>query len=257
MNAGVHFGHQTNRWNPKMKKYIFEARHGIHIIDITQTAEQIEKAARFLSEVVRHGGDVLFVGTKKQAQETIKDAALKCRQHYVIDRWLGGTLTNQATIRNSIKRLEYIEGLEKTNQFAKMHKKEVSQLRHELARLQRNLSGIRRLQKAPSAMFIVDIAKEHSAVKEARKLGVPIVAMVDTNANPDQVQYPIVSNDDAIRAIKLIVNHIAEELAVTRAEYEKSHPDRVEGSHSKQSSSPSAIPALQVSEEAALEGVSD
>lgn len=258
MNAGVHFGHQTNRWNPRMKKHIFEARHGIHIIDITQTVEQIKSATQFLSKIVREGGDVLFVGTKKQAQETIKEAALKCRQHYVIDRWLGGTLTNQATIRNSIKRLDYIENLEKTNQMAKMHKKEVSQLRRELARLHKNLSGIRRLQKHPSALFIVDIVREHIAVQEAKKLCVPIAAMVDTNANPDLVSYPIVSNDDAIRAVKLIVNHIADELSIARAEFEKSHPDKPENaSQSKTHAGAPNVSSLEVSEEAALEGVSD
>lgn len=258
MNAGVHFGHQTNRWNPRMKKHIFEARHGIHIIDITQTVDQIKKATQFLTKIVREGGDVLFVGTKKQAQETIKEAALKCRQHFVIDRWLGGTLTNQTTIRNSIKRLDYIENLEKTNTMAKMHKKEVSQLRRELARLYKNLGGIRRLQKAPSAIFIVDIVKEHIAVQEAKKLHVPIVAMVDTNANPDLVNFPIVSNDDAIRAVKLIVNHIAEELSIARAEYEKSHPANADGTpQAKPSSQPLNASSLEVSEEAALEGVSD
>ena len=258
MNAGVHFGHQTNRWNPRMKKHIFEARHGIHIIDITQTVEQIKNATQFLSKIVREGGDVLFVGTKKQAQETIKEAALQCRQHYVIDRWLGGTLTNQATIRNSIKRMDYIESLETSNQMAKMHKKEVSQLRRELARLHKNLNGIRRLQKIPSALFIVDIVREHIAVQEARKLHAPIVAMVDTNANPDLVSYPIVSNDDAIRAVKLIVNHIAEELSIARAEFEKSHPDKPEGaSQSKTLAGSPNVSSLEVSEEAALEGVSD
>ena len=258
MNAGVHFGHQTNRWNPRMKKHIFEARHGIHIIDITQTVEQIKNATQFLSKIVREGGDVLFVGTKKQAQETIKEAALQCRQHYVIDRWLGGTLTNQATIRNSIKRMDYIESLETSNQMAKMHKKEVSQLRRELARLHKNLNGIRRLQKIPSALFIVDVVREHIAVQEARKLHAPIVAMVDTNANPDLVSYPIVSNDDAIRAVKLIVNHIAEELSIARAEFEKSHPDKPEGaSQSKTLAGSPNVSSLEVSEEAALEGVSD
>ena len=258
MNSGVHFGHQTNRWNPRMKKHIFEARHGIHIIDITQTVEQIKKTTGFLSKIVREGGDILFVGTKKQAQETIQEAALKCRQHYVIDRWLGGTLTNQATIRNSIKRLDFIEDLEKTNQMAKMHKKEVSQLRRELARLHKNLSGIRRLQKIPSALFIVDIVREHIAVQEAKKLRVPIAAMVDTNANPDLVDHPIVSNDDAIRAVKLIVNHIAEELAIARAEFEKSHPDRLENAlQAKPHAAAPNVSSLEVSEEAALEGVSD
>jgi small subunit ribosomal protein S2 len=241
-----------------MKKHIFEARHGIHIIDISQTLEQLKAATRFLCKIVREGGDVLFVGTKKQAQETIKDAALSCRQHYVIDRWLGGTLTNQATIRNSIRRLEYIENLEKQGTLAKMHKKEVAQLRRELQRLQRNLSGIRRLQKPPAAMFVVDIVKEHIAVQEAKKLNVPIVALVDTNANPELVQYPIVSNDDAIRAIKLIVTRIAEELAIARAEYEKSHPEKQDQSgQAKQSSANLGVPSLAVSEAAALEGVSD
>jgi small subunit ribosomal protein S2 len=257
MNAGVHFGHQTNRWNPRMKKHIFEARHGIHIIDITQTVEQIKAATAFLHKIVREGGDVLFVGTKKQAQETIKEAALKCRQHFVIDRWLGGTLTNQSTIRNSIKRMDWIESLETSNQMAKMHKKEVSQLRRELARLHKNLIGIRRLQKAPSALFIVDIVREHIAVKEAKKLRVPIVAMVDTNANPDLVQYPIVSNDDAIRAVKLIVNHIADDLAIARAHFEKSHPDKPDGTPQSKSTMSANVSSLEVSEEAALEGVSD
>jgi len=253
MNAGVHFGHQTNRWNPKMKKYIYEARHGIHIIDITQTVEQIKKATQFLREIVRKGGDVLFVGTKKQAQESIKDAALRCRQHFVIDRWLGGTLTNQTTIRASIKRLDYIEKLERDNTFAKMHKKEVAQLRRELVRLQRNLSGIRRLQRMPSALFIVDIVKEDIAVKEAQKLRIPIVGMVDTNTNPEWVQYPIVSNDDAIRAVKLIVGHIADELTSARAEYEKAHPDKIDNSDLVGSMSVGSGAV----EEVALEGVSD
>jgi len=218
LEAGVHFGHQTRRWNPRMKQYIFDARNGIHIIDLSKTLTQLEAACNFLEQTVGKGGKVLFVGTKKQAQQAVKEAAETCTQPYVVERWLGGTLTNLKTIKRSLGRLKHIEQLETDGSIHGYVKQEQSSLRREAARLYKNLGGIRTLDTHPDAVFIVDIKREHNAVAEARRLKVPIVALVDTNCDPDIVDLPIAGNDDAIRSVRLILSVVVQ--AVTRAKME-------------------------------------
>jgi len=209
LEAGVHFGHQTRRWNPKMKQYIFTERNGIYIIDLQKTVRKVEEAYNFIRETVGSGKSVLFVGTKKQAQETIRDEAERCGMFYVNQRWLGGMLTNFKTISSRIARLEQIEKMETDGLFDVLPKKEVIQLRKEKERLARFLGGIRNMKTLPGAVFVVDPRKERIAVAEARKLGIPIVAIVDTNCDPDEVDYVIPGNDDAIRAVKLLTSTIA------------------------------------------------
>ena len=206
LEAGVHFGHTTKRWDPRMKPYIFTARNGIYIIDLKITAEKITEAYQAMLEIVQNGGQVLFVGTKKQAQEAVKEVAQKTGQFYVDERWLGGTLTNFKTIRKSIKRLKDLHKLEEDGVFEKLPKKEVLTILKERAKLEKNLSGIKEMQKVPEAIFIVDPRKELNAIREARKLGIPVFGIVDTNCNPEEVDYVIPSNDDAIRAVKLIID---------------------------------------------------
>lgn len=220
LEAGVHFGHQTRRWNPKMKRFIFDARNGIHVIDLGKSLTCLQTAVAFLAKTVGQGGRVLFVGTKKQAQEAIKDTAKACGQMYVTERWLGGTLTNLKTIKRSIARMKEIEKMESDGSINNYGKQEQSVLRRELTRLQKYLDGIRGMDAAPDAVFIIDVKREHNAVAEARKLKVPIVAIVDTNADPDLVDYPIPGNDDAIRSIRLILAVIMNSLTTARAEYE-------------------------------------
>lgn len=221
LEAGVHFGHQTRRWNPKMKPFIFEARNGIHIIDLSKTVSQLESACRFLTETAHNGGEILFVGTKKQAQSAVKDAAVGCTAMHVTERWLGGTLTNFSTLRKSIERLNYIEKMDTDGSINQYVKQEQSMLRREASRLRKNLDGIRVMaQKLPAALFVVDIKREHNAVAEARRLRIPIVALVDTNCDPDVVDYPIAGNDDAIRSVRLILNVAVEAVSTGRAEYE-------------------------------------
>lgn len=220
LEAGVHFGHETRRWNPKMKPYIFEARNGIHIIDLSKTLVQLQSACDFLYNAVRNGGQVLFVGTKKQAQETIKEVAKTCGQHYVTERWLGGTLTNFVTIRKSIGRMTHIEKMVAEGTINNYGKKEQASLRRELNRLTKYFEGIRAMEKLPSAVFIVDVKREHNAVAEAKRIKIPIVAIVDTNCDPDPIDYPIVGNDDAIRSIKMILTPISQVIQKARAEYE-------------------------------------
>ncbi|MCX6899334.1 MAG: 30S ribosomal protein S2 [Verrucomicrobia bacterium] len=210
LEAGCHFGHQTKRWNPKMKQYIFEARNGIHVIDLAKSAELLQEACEFLRKTTLKGGKILWVGTKKQAQEAIREAAAATQMFSVTERWVGGTLTNLVTIRRSVKRLLYIVGLETSGEMARMHKKEVSSMRREAARLHKNLDGIVNMEKQPAAMVVIDIKREENAVHEANRLGIPVVAIVDTNCDPDLVQYPIPSNDDAIRAVKLIIHSLTE-----------------------------------------------
>ena len=224
LEAGVHFGHQTKRWNPKMKKFIFAARNGIHIIDLNKTLTQIQIACGFLHEVVLNGGSVLFVGTKKQAQQEIKDAAAKTGMPYVTDRWLGGTLTNLRTIRKSVSRLKDIDRILESPEAAQMPKKEVASLRRDSARLHRNLDGIVNMERPPAAMFVIDILREQIAIHEAHRLGVPIVALVDTSCDPDQVTYPMAGNDDAIRAVKLITAVVADTIAEAQSELGKKYP---------------------------------
>ena len=205
LEAGVHFGHQTKRWNPKMKPFIFEQRNQIYIINLGETVRQLHDATDFLSSVARRKGKILFVGCKKQAQEAIKEAAQACGQFYVNQRWLGGTLTNLATIRRSIQRLKYIEEIEKAPEYKMMGKQELAALGREGAKLSRNLEGIRTMDKLPDAIVIIDTARELNAVAEARRLKIPTVAIVDTNADPTLITHPIAGNDDAIRAIRVVL----------------------------------------------------
>ena len=204
LEAGVHFGHQTRRWNPKMKEYIFTERNGIYIIDLQKTVKKIEEAYYFVRDLAMEDKTILFVGTKKQAQESIEQEAKRCDMYYVNQRWLGGMLTNFKTIQGRIARLRKIEQMEATGEFDLLPKKEVIQLKLEQSKLEKNLGGIKEMKKLPGALFIVDPRKEHIAVAEARTLHIPIVAIIDTNCDPDEVDYPIPGNDDAIRAIKLI-----------------------------------------------------
>ncbi|NLM74704.1 MAG: 30S ribosomal protein S2 [Clostridiaceae bacterium] len=210
LEAGVHFGHQTRRWNPKMADYIFTERNGIYIIDLQKTVKKIDEAYFFVRDLIMDGGSILFVGTKKQAQDAIKEEAERCGQFYVNNRWLGGMLTNFKTIRKSIDRLLELKKMEEEGVFEVLPKKEVSKLNLEMEKLEKNLGGIVEMKKLPSAIFIVDPKKERNAVLEARKLGIPIVAIVDTNCDPDEVDYVIPGNDDAIRAVKLISSTIAD-----------------------------------------------
>ena len=210
LEAGVHFGHQTRRWNPKMAPYIFTERNGIYIIDLQKTVRKVDEAYMFIRNLAMEGKTVLFVGTKKQAQESIQSEAVRCNMFYVNNRWLGGMLTNFRTIRSRVERLNEIDKMEQSGQFEVLPKKEVIQLQHEREKLENNLGGIREMKKLPGALFVVDPRKEHIAVAEARTLGIPIVAIVDTNCDPDEVDYVIPGNDDAIRAVKLIAGKMAD-----------------------------------------------
>ena len=210
LEAGVHFGHQTRRWNPKMKQYIFTERNGIYIIDLQMTVKKIDEAYMFLRDLAAEGKTVLFVGTKKQAQESIEQEAKRCEMFYVNQRWLGGMLTNFKTIQTRIARLKKIEAMEEDGEFDLLPKKEVIGLKAEQEKLEKNLGGIKEMKKLPAALFVVDPRKEHIAVAEARALKIPIVAIIDTNCDPDEVDYPIPGNDDAIRAVKLIAGKMAD-----------------------------------------------
>ena len=210
LEAGVHFGHQTRRWNPKMAPYIFTERNGIYIIDLQKTVKKIDEAYAFMQEAVKTGRPILFVGTKKQAQDAIEEEAKRCGMFYVNQRWLGGMLTNYKTISGRIKRLNEIKEMEVDGTFEKLTKKEVMKLRHELEKLERFLGGIKDMKGTPAAMFVVDPKKEKIAVREARILGIPIIGIVDTNCDPDDVDYIIPANDDAIRAVRLITGKMAD-----------------------------------------------
>ena len=209
LEAGVHFGHQTKRWDPKMAEYIYQARNGIHIIDLQKTSKKIDEAYAFMKEVAEEGKDILFVGTKKQAQECVKEAAIKSNMFYVDQRWLGGMLTNFKTIRKRIERLNKLVEMETDGTFDVLPKKEVAALKNEMEKLEKNLGGIKEMTRIPGAMFVVDPKNERIAVLEAKKLNIPIVGLVDTNCNPEDVDYPIPGNDDAIRAVKLITDVMA------------------------------------------------
>ncbi len=209
LEAGVHFGHQTRRWDPKMAEYIFQARNGIHIIDLQKTSKKLDEAYAFLKEQAEEGKTVLFVGTKKQAQECVKEAAEKCGMYFVNQRWLGGTLTNFETIRKRISRLTELETMEADGTFDVLPKKEVILLRKEMEKLEKNLGGIKEMTEIPGVMFIVDPKKERIGILEAKKLGIPVIGLVDTNCNPEEVDYAIPGNDDAIRAVKLIADCMA------------------------------------------------
>ena len=209
LEAGVHFGHQTRRWDPKMAEYIFQARNGIHIIDLQKTSKKIDEAYAFLKEQAEEGKTVLFVGTKKQAQECVKEAAEKSGMYYVDQRWLGGMLTNFDTIRTRVQRLKDLEKMQEDGTFEVLPKKEVILLKKEMEKLERNLGGIKDMEEIPGVIFLVDPKKEHIAVLEAKKLGIPVIGLVDTNCNPEEVDYAIPGNDDAIRAVKLITDVMA------------------------------------------------
>ena len=210
LEAGVHFGHQTRRWNPKMSRFIFTERNGIYIIDLQKTVRKIDEAYNFVRNLSAEGGTILFVGTKKQAQEAMKEEAERCGMFFVNERWLGGMLTNFQTIQKRIDRLRKLEEMEEQGTFALLPKKEVLQLRHEMERLQKYLAGIKDMKKLPDAIFVVDPRKEHIAIAEAHKLGIPVVGTVDTNCDPDEIDYAIPANDDAIRAVKLLTAKIAD-----------------------------------------------
>jgi len=219
LEAGVHFGHQTRRWNPKMKQFIFGARNGIYIIDLQKTSRRLREALTFVSKLASRGGSVLFVGTKRQAQGVVVEEALRSGQHYIDQRWLGGTLTNFATIRKSINRLKLLEEMTE-EELAEMTKKERSKMDKERGRLDKTLSGIKNMERLPQALFVVDPAKERIAVAEANKLEIPVIAVVDTNCDPDPIDFPIPGNDDAIRAIKLFATSFSEAIIEGRAAYE-------------------------------------
>ena len=209
LEAGVHFGHQTRRWDPKMAEYIFQARNGIHIIDLQKTSRKIDEAYAFVKEQVEEGKTVLFVGTKKQAQECMKEAALSCGMFYIDQRWLGGMLTNFKTIRTRVERLKKLEAMEQDGTFEVLPKKEVIVLKKEMAKLETNLGGIKDMEELPGVIFIVDSKKEAIAIQEAKKLNIPVVGLVDTNCSPEDIDYVIPGNDDAIRSVKLIAQVIA------------------------------------------------
>ncbi len=220
MESGVHFGHQTKRWNPKMKPFIFDARNGIHIIDLSKSLAGLEKACEYMATTVGKGGRILFVGTKKQAQQAVMETAKECGQFYSTERWLGGTLTNFQTVKRSIARMKHIEKMEADGSINEYVKQEQSMLRREHARQFKYFDGIRGMEKHPSIMFVVDIKREHNAVAEARKLGIPVVAIVDTNCDPDLVDYPIAGNDDAIRSVRMILGTVGQVVTQAHAEFE-------------------------------------
>ena len=229
LEAGVHFGHQTRRWNPKMAEYIFTERNGIYIIDLQKTVKKLEEAYMFIREIAADGGEVLFVGTKKQAQDSVKEEAIRCGMPFVNARWLGGMLTNFNTIQKRIKRLAQLKAMEADGTFDLLPKKEVTKLNLEIEKLEKFMGGITEMKKQPAAMFIVDPRKERIAVLEAKKLGIPIVAIVDTNCDPDEVDYVIPGNDDAIRAVKLIAGAMADAVIEGR-QGEQSAPEAAEAS---------------------------
>ena len=216
LEAGVHFGHQTRRWNPKMAEYIFAERNGIYIVDLQKTVRKVDEAYKAVSEIIGDDGTILFVGTKKQAQESIKEEAIRCGMYYVNERWLGGMLTNFKTMQGRVGRLKELEKMQEDGRMSLLPKKEVAKLEHEMEKLQRNLGGVKGMKRVPDVMFIVDARKERIAIQEARTLGIPIVAIVDTNCDPDEIDYVIPGNDDAIRAIKLIAGKLADAVIEAR-----------------------------------------
>ena len=226
LEAGVHFGHQTKRWNPKMQKYIFGERNGIYIIDLQKTLKKFRDAYSFVRDLSAQGGTMLFIGTKKQAQETVFEEAGRCSMYYVNQRWLGGTLTNFATIRKSIARLKKLEEMKETGEFERLPKKEVLELDREREKLEKALMGIKTMDSLPSAVFIIDPRKEKIAVMEAQRLGIPIVAIVDTNCDPTGIDYPIPGNDDAIRAVRLITARIVDAINEGRGTLLKEEPEQ-------------------------------
>ena len=246
LEAGVHFGHQTRRWNPKMAEYIFTERNGIYIIDLQKTVKKVDEAYYAIREVVENGGNVLFVGTKKQAQDAIKTEAERCGMYYVNQRWLGGMLTNFKTIRTRIERLKQLEMMEEDGTFEVLPKKEVIQLRNEKDKLEKALGGIKEMKNIPDVIFIVDPRKERIAIQEAHILGIPIVAIVDTNCDPEEVDYVIPGNDDAIRAVKLIVGKMAD--AVIEANQGYQDTEEKSKDHVEQKESAADLDTTEISE---------
>ena len=229
LEAGVHFGHQTRRWNPKMAEYIFAERNGIYIIDLQKTVKKVDEAYAAICECIADGGEILFVGTKKQAQECIREEAERCGMYYVNQRWLGGMLTNFTTIKTRIARLKDLEKMQEDGTFDVLPKKEVAKLMHEMEKLQKNVGGIKEMKKVPDMMFIVDTRKERIAVQEAHTLGILTVAIVDTNCDPDEIDYVIPGNDDAIRAVKLIASKVADAVLESKqGEQEAAETETVE-----------------------------
>ena len=216
LEAGVHFGHQTRRWNPKMAEYIFAERNGIYIIDLQKTVKKIDEAYAAVCDLMKDGGEILFVGTKKQAQDSIKEEAERCGMYYINERWLGGMLTNFTTIKTRIARLKELEKMQEDGTFEVLPKKEVANLLHEMEKLEKNLGGIKEMKRIPDVMFVVDPRKERIAIQEAHTLGIPVVAIVDTNCDPEEVDFVIPGNDDAIRAVKLIAGKIADAVIETK-----------------------------------------
>lgn len=223
LEAGVHFGHQTRRWNPKMKEYIFGERNGIHIIDLQKTLKMFREAARFVTELTAHGKNILFIGTKRQAQEAVAEEARRCGMYFVNHRWLGGTLTNHATLQKSIKRLKDLKAMKQDGRMEQLSKKEQARLERELKHLQQNMEGIEDMTALPDALFVIDSNAEEIAVREARRMGIPVVGVVDTNCDPDVVDWVIPGNDDALRAIKLFTGKIADAVVEGRQAFSQSH----------------------------------
>jgi len=241
LEAGVHFGHQTRRWNPKMKPFIFGARNGIYIVDLQKTLRRLREALAFVSSVAAQGGNVLFVGTKRQAQEAVVDEARRCGQYWVDQRWLGGTLTNFVTIRKSLGRLREIEERLSEDNTEKMTKKERSRMEKERGKLEKALSGIKEMGKLPSVMIVIDPQREHIAVAEANKLQIPVVAVVDTNCDPDPIDYPIPGNDDAIRAIRLFTGRFADAILAGRELFDSTTRDQQHEAEKRGATPPQSI----------------
>jgi len=250
LEAGVHFGHQTRRWNPKMQQFIFMDRNGIHIIDLQQTVTRLNDAYKFVEQIAAEGGTVLFVGTKKQAQEAVAEEAKRCGMYYVNQRWLGGMLTNFQTIQSRIRYLRDLEARRERGDFERLPKKEVQRLQDDMTRLERTLGGIKDMRRLPTAIFIVDTRKERTAVLEARRLEIPVVALADTNCDPDEMDYPIPANDDAIRAVRLLCAKIADAVIEGRRQLEALHKDSEQPEESV-----SAGETLEVASEATVEEV--
>jgi len=242
LEAGVHFGHQTKRWNPKMKKYLFGERNGIYIIDLQKTLRKFQEAAEFITQIAADGLPIVFVGTKKQAAPVIEEEAKRCEQFFVSHRWLGGTLTNFQTIRKSVNRLRQIEEVEAKGELERLTKKEGMKLQRERQKLERSLQGIKGMDRLPGAIFVIDTKKERIAVREARRLGIPLVAVVDTNCDPEEVDYPIPGNDDAIRAIRLMASRMADAIMEGRAMRLKAAEDSAAAQAEVATSSEGAAP---------------
>ena len=253
LEAGVHFGHQTRRWDPRMAEYIFQARNGIHIIDLQKTSKKLDEAYSFVKEQAEEGKTVLFVGTKKQAQECVKEAAEKCGMYYVNQRWLGGTLTNFETIRKRINRLMELEKMQEDGTFEVLPKKEVILLKKEMEKLEKNLGGIKDMTELPGVMFIVDPKKERIGILEARKLGIPVIGLVDTNCNPEDVDYAIPGNDDAIRAVKLIADCMANAVIEGKQGESMEMPENVEEAMAEEVAEPTDMEEVVAETEEVVE----